>query len=297
MKQILLTLFSILAFSAHAVNLRDAYTPTEVKSGGCLGVATGTVTYALNSALTGTTSSVIDLGAFEGVFVTITGTAGTGAAFVDALWSNTPTAATFNSMYTLSGPLSECIEKKGRYVKFRTSGAIPTQRVSLFYDPITATAATATIAGTVTVTGTLTTAGNVSISTGVLTTAGNVSINAGTSVIGAVGVTSTTMPSWTVVSTASYSVTGTTRVDLATVAGSGRIYMYKLSALGPGAGLYYGTAPSTTWVPPVSYYAVSTTPVVEDYLTTGTFLQLSATASAVTVTAQVTIYSLTQVVP
>lgn len=139
MKQILLTLFSILAFSAHAVNLRDANSPVEIKSNGCLGVATGTVTYALNNDLTGTTSSVIDLGSYQSVFITLTGTAGTGAAFVDVMWSNTPTAATFNSMYTLSGPLSECLEKKGRYVKFRTSSIQPTQRVSLFYDPVNST--------------------------------------------------------------------------------------------------------------------------------------------------------------
>lgn len=156
-------------------------------------------------------------------------------------------------------------------------------------------------AGTASI-GSITSAGNVSLNAGTssigsITSAGNVSLNAGTSTIGAVGVTSTVMPSWTVVSTASYSLTGTVNIDLATVAGSGRVFMYKISALGPGAGFYYDLAPSSTWVQPASYYAVSTTPVVEDYITTGSFLQLSATASAVTVTVKAMIYKLTQVVP
>ncbi len=229
----------------------------------------GTMTYALSSKTNTVVSSVIDMRTFGGMYVTVTGTAGAGGAevqFTNLSWS----ATTWSTAAVVPVNGNQPVRKHGSWARFRaiasgvTAGGV-SGTVTAFYEPVAE--------------------------------AVNPAAAAGTNIIGAVGVTSTTYTSWTIASVASYSLTGTTAIDLATVAGSGRIFKYKITALGPNAGFYHGTASNSTWVGPLGYYAVSTTPVIDDYLTTGTYLNLSATAAAMTVTVQVEISKLTQVVP
>lgn len=82
-------------------------------------------------------------------------------------------------------------------------------------------------------------------------------------------------------------VTGTVLVNITTAAGvDGPCVVTIEGGTGPNAGLYWGILPNSTWVRPVSYLAVSTTPIMVT-VGSGSHLQLSATAAAVTVNARV----------
>lgn len=82
-------------------------------------------------------------------------------------------------------------------------------------------------------------------------------------------------------------LTGTVLTNITFAAGADTPCIVTIDpGAGPNAGFYWGILPSSTWLAPVSYLAVSTTPIMVT-VGRGDFLQLSATAAAVTVNARV----------
>ncbi len=107
-------------------------TPMEITNAGCAGTVSGTLTYALNMNLTGTSSTSIDLSGTSGLLVTLTST---GASIVNAYFSNANAIYSSGAlqMYQMQSPGSYCVQPKGRYVSFYNVGTKPTARVSAFY--------------------------------------------------------------------------------------------------------------------------------------------------------------------
>ncbi len=121
------------AFGAPPVYL---YPSSSVLSAGCPHAATGTATYALATAITGTTSAPVDLGAIGCFFFDVTATGGT-AVYVE--FSNL--SYTSFSYFGTATPGSYAIPKMARYAEF----LIPPQRS--FFNPLytTPTASTASV--------------------------------------------------------------------------------------------------------------------------------------------------------
>ncbi len=113
-------------------------------------------------------------------------------------------------------------------------------------------------------------------------------------------VTKTAMPRWTLLTVTNFSVTGPTVINLTATAGASGTMKYKFQAVGPaggGTGIYWCAAPNATWIPPQGFFAVTATPIVDDYLAPGFHLDMSPTAAALTVTVQVEGYILSGVTP
>jgi hypothetical protein len=252
MKALLLSL--ALASGLHA-DVKNT-TPVENLNGGLGGSSYGSLTYALNNALTGTSSSAIDLSGTAGLWLTLTSTA---SANVLVYFSNANLTYTTGAtqMYILQSPGSYPIAPKARYVSFYNGATVPATRVSAFYY---------TVASAVTIPGTITT--NDTYVAGYLTTTAAGSAARGGSIT-------------------AVAVTGTVLVNITTAAGADVPCIVTIEGgTGPNAGLYWGILPSSTWVAPVTYLAVSTTPIMVT-VGRGDHLQLSATAAAVTVNARV----------
>lgn len=140
-KAILLSM--VLAASGHATVSNT--TPIEVLNGGLLSpqlVPVGTPVYALNMALTGTSSAAIDLSNTAGLWVSITSAAST---MVSVYFSNQNLTFTTGavSMYQINAAGSYPITPKARYVSFYNASNQPSARVSLNYLPMVAPAVTA----------------------------------------------------------------------------------------------------------------------------------------------------------
>ena len=113
MKALLLAL-ALLTGYAHASTV-EAQNQTDIVMQGCSNPGSGTVTYLLLGVSPTVMSSVIDLGSFGGVYITVTGT----AQLADVLWGNSPNA--ISRSYILKGPQSGCLPKLGRYLKVRSN--------------------------------------------------------------------------------------------------------------------------------------------------------------------------------
>lgn len=281
MKQTLFILFSLIALRGIAAPLNSGGN-NIVYDPGVYGVmADSTPTFALNNALTATSSSAIDLSSTGGIVVCITGTSGT-SPIVQVSYSNLTYATFVAGPYNL-GAGCWPVRATGRYVTFRNVGTVPTGRVSLSYYVVSAPPTAVTIGSAITVTGSI-------------TSAGNVSLNAGTNVIGAVGVTSTTYPVWRLLSNTTRTITGPTIVNLTSTAASNSVMKYQFSASNSaGSGFYWTVGDSGNYVAPRSYYSISTTPIIDDYLYPGHSLILSPSAATdISITAQILIWGLTQ---
>ena len=238
----------------------------------------GTPVYALNQALTGVASAAIDLSGSSGLWVNVTST---GAANVTVFFSNSNVSSTGGavSSYTINSNGGYPIEPKTRYVSFYNSSNQPANKVSVNYYPVVTSAGSVTLApgGTVTVNqGTAGPGGNCSncwpvsapYMEGYLTTTAGGSAASGGSIT-------------------AIALTGTVLTNISVAAGANCPCICTIEGgTGPNAGFYWGILPSGTWVPPVTYLAVSTTPIMVT-VGNGDFLQLSATAAAVTVNARV----------
>lgn len=253
-------------------------TPIQALDAGVGGSSYGSLTYALNNALTGTSSSAIDLSGTSGLWMTLTST---GQANVNVYFSNGNLTYTTGAskMYTIQSPGSYAITPKSRYVSFYNAGSLPSARVSAFYYTVAPPAATVNL-----VPGGILTANQGNGLPGGLTSnswltsdnyvAGYLTTTAGGSAPRGGSITAV-------------AVTGTVLVNITTAAGVDAPCIVTIEGgAGPNAGLYWGILPSSTWVAPVTYLAVSTTPIMVT-VGRGDHLQLSATAAAVTVNARV----------
>lgn len=285
MKHLLFILFSAFAALCSAAPLNPDSKVLAYPIGTDGAITDSTPTYALNNSLTGVASTAVDLSATGQILVCITGTAGT-SPIVRVSFDNLTYGAFAVGPYNL-GAGCWPIQAAARYVKFYNAATVPTGRVSLNYMVQSQPATAVTIGSTVTV------AGTVAVSGGTLT------ISAGTSTIGAVGVTSTTYPSWTILSNTTRTISAPVALNLTSVAGSSGIMKYQVGASNSNsAGFYWDVTANTTWVGPRNFYSTSTTAFIDDYLTAGTHLNLSpASATDITCTAQIIIWKLTQVVP
>lgn len=147
-------MFKVLALSLALASMGRAdvigTTPVEVLNGGCYGVNSGSLTYALNQGLTGTSSSAVDLSGTVGLMVTLTST---GSSKVLVYFSNANLSYTTGAsqMYSWNSPGSYCLQPKARYVSFYNAGPLSTNRVSAFY--YTMVAPSVAVSGSSTVTG------------------------------------------------------------------------------------------------------------------------------------------------
>jgi hypothetical protein len=131
---------ALILLLALAVNGQAAVigtTPIENLNGGLSGpqlVPVGTPVFALNNALTGTSSAAIDLSGTAGLTVSVTST---GSTTILVYFSNSNLTYTTGAqtMYTLQSPGSYPVEIKGRYVSFYNKGNLPTNTASLSYLP------------------------------------------------------------------------------------------------------------------------------------------------------------------
>lgn len=91
---------------------------------------TGSLTYALNQALTGTSSASIDLNGTVGLMLSLTGT-----SLVTAYYSNADLTYTTGAFaaFQMQSPGNYQIPAKARYVSFVNSGNVASGRVSAFY--------------------------------------------------------------------------------------------------------------------------------------------------------------------
>ena len=219
----------------------------------------GTPVYALNNALTGSASAAIDLSGTSGLWVSVTST---GAAKITVYYSNSNLSATGGSVssFEINSNGAYPIEPKARYVSFYNSSAQPSNRASVYYYPVVASAGSATVSGTVTT--------NDTYVAGYLTTTAAGSAARGGSIT-AIALTSTVLVNIT-------SAAGADVPCIVTIEGGA----------GPNAGLYWGILPSSTWLAPVTYLAVSTTPIMVT-VGRGDHLQLSVTAAVVIVNVRV----------
>lgn len=134
-KAILLSLALVSGLRADVKNT----TPIEDLNGGLGGSSYGSLTYALNNALTGTSSSAIDLSGTAGLWLSLTSTTGVtpsaSVANVLVYFSNANVTYTTGAtqMYILQSPGSYSIYPKARYVSFYNGGTAPTTKVSAFY--------------------------------------------------------------------------------------------------------------------------------------------------------------------
>lgn len=137
MKALILSL--ALAASAQGAVLNT--TPIQNFDAGLNGSNSGPLTYALNNALTGTSSAAIDLSGTVGINITLTGTS---QANVLVYFSNANLTYTTGAtqMYIIQSPGSYSIAPKARYVSFYNGASVPTSRVSAFYYQIAPVAAT-----------------------------------------------------------------------------------------------------------------------------------------------------------
>lgn len=107
-------------------------TPVQNLNWGVGGSSYGSLTYALNNGLTGTSSSAIDLSGTSGLWLTLTSTA---SCNVLVYFSNA--SAVYNTgaiqAYILQSPGSYPIFPINRYVSFYNAGTTPTNRVSAAY--------------------------------------------------------------------------------------------------------------------------------------------------------------------
>lgn len=115
--------------------------PIETQNlAGCPHEMTGTATYALASALTGTSSSAIDLGLFGCFSFTITET-GNGAV---QIWTG-PSSTTYTpsvnggSLYGIAVPGTYTLTKIGRYVWFTLPASSPGVFAPLEVTPVAQT--------------------------------------------------------------------------------------------------------------------------------------------------------------
>lgn len=126
-------------------------TPIENWNGGIQGphlVPVGTPVYALNNALTGTTSATIDLSNTAGLWVGVTGAA---AVQVAVYFSNLNLSYTTGAvqMYQINSAGNYPVPAKGRYVSFYNASNQPAARISLNYLPLVAPPTTVSGSSTV----------------------------------------------------------------------------------------------------------------------------------------------------
>jgi len=119
-------------------------TPVDVVTNGLGGSSYGSLTYALNNALTGTSSSAVDLSGTAGLWLTLTSTA---SSKVLVYFSNANVTYTTGAVqtYTLTSPGVYQIEPKSRYVSFYNAGTVAGTRVSAFYYTVAPAAVAANI--------------------------------------------------------------------------------------------------------------------------------------------------------
>lgn len=104
--------------------------PVQQLDSGAVWGLSGSVTYALNNALTGTSSAAVDLSGSNGVLLSLTGT-----SLVTIYFSNQNLTYTTGavSAYQVQAPGNYRVGAKARYISFVNSGKTPTGRVSAFY--------------------------------------------------------------------------------------------------------------------------------------------------------------------
>lgn len=116
----------------------DVVGPTMVNDvfDGIGGVPASSLTYALNQALTGTSSSAIDLSGTSGAWLTLTST---GQSLVAVYFSNSNVTYTTGAIqtYLLQSPGAYPIPPKSRYMSLVNVGTKPTAKVSAFYYTLT----------------------------------------------------------------------------------------------------------------------------------------------------------------
>lgn len=253
-------------------------TPIQALDAGVGGSSYGSLTYALNNALTGTSSSAIDLSGTSGLWLTLTST---GQANVNVYFSNGNLTYTTGAskMYTIQSPGSYAITPKSRYVSFYNAGSLPSARVSAFYYTVAPPAATVNLVPG----GSLTANQGNGLPGGLTTNSWLTSDNYVAGYLTTTAAGAAPRPgSFTAVA-----ITGTVMVNITTAAGVNtpcEVCIYP--GMGPNAGFYYSFVPTSTWVAPGAYLAVSTTPICKTW-GVGYHLILSPTAAALTVNAQV----------
>lgn len=133
--------------------------PMQLPASGGIWPISGSVTYALNNALTGAASSAIDSSGNNGIYLTVTGTAN---GLVTVWFSNSNVSPTTGALpaYQVQVPGNYYVPIKARYISLTNDTQKAGTRVTAFYY-----AATPSI--TVTTSGTTTVTGNVSITASV----------------------------------------------------------------------------------------------------------------------------------
>lgn len=261
MKQTLFILFSLIASLSQAITVKEATSINNAVVEGGIFPQTTDAVYAHVNASPTVMSSLIDLGAVPGFYVTMTGT----ATQFDFWWSVTPTAATFRREYSLNSGGTKWLSKQGRYVKIAVSPA------------------------------------NLTYTTGTVfyVLADNPAAGTPSSNPAPASITSQTFPSWTVVSNTSRVITAYTSLNLTSVAGTSGIMRYQVGASNsPTPSMYWDVTGDSTYRAPRNLYNVSTTAFIDEYLTAGTHFNMSPTSALdISVTAQIIIWKLTQVVP
>ncbi len=228
-------------------------TPTENMTNGIGGVP-ATLTYALNQALTGTSSTAIDLSGTSGIWLSLSST---GNALVKVYFSNGNLTYTTGAieMYSLTSPGSYAIAPRARYVSFynySASSSGTAVKTSAFYSKIQP--ATSTVSGAVTVSG-LAVSFQYASSTAIQVTTAGLAVN---------------------LSTVAGVATGPFRVYFSTRESQGFYWDYGSSATVP-AGASLG-----------SYTAASVTATSDDPLAEGTIVYFRPTTAS-TVNAFITV--------
>jgi hypothetical protein len=160
-----LALLLALAVSGHAAVVGP--TTVQLPDVGCKWPLSGSVTYALNNALTGVASTAIDLNGSVGIYLTLTST---GSGIVTVYFSNSNVAGTSAiSSYQVTSPGNYCVEAKARYLSFYNASTIPTTRVSAYYYLSTPSINVTASGGASSVTITSNTSSYVSVSTSAYT--------------------------------------------------------------------------------------------------------------------------------